>query len=34
MFHHISNASLGGSNPGSESVFVTFAYPLKSLLGN
>jgi lipid A 3-O-deacylase len=34
MFHHISNASLGGSNPGSESLFVTFAYPLKGLFGN
>ena len=31
MFHHISNAGLGGSNPGSESVFLTFAYPLKNL---
>lgn len=34
MFHHISNASLGGSNPGSESLFATFAYPLKGLFGN
>ena len=34
MFHHISNAGLGGSNPGSESLFATFAYPLKNLFGN
>ncbi len=33
MFHHISNADLGGSNPGSESVFVNYMMPLGNIFG-
>lgn len=31
--HHISNASLGDSNPGTESVVLTYAIPMDSLIG-
>ena len=31
--HHISNASLGDSNPGTESVVLTYAIPTDMLLG-
>ncbi len=37
MFHHISNAGLGKSNPGSETALVSYSYPLDklgSLFGN
>ncbi len=33
MFHHMSNAGLGGSNPGSESVFINYAIPLRDIFG-
>ena len=33
LFHHMSNADLGGSNPGSESLFVSYAVPVDNLLG-
>ena len=30
-FHHISNAGIGSENPGSETVLMTYAYPLTKL---
>ena len=30
-FHHISNAGIGSKNPGSETVLMTYAYPLPKL---
>lgn len=32
--HHISNANLGDSNPGTESIAVYYSYPLNKLFGN
>ena len=32
MFHHMSNADLGGKNPGSESVFVNYMVPISQFL--
>ncbi|HLI12145.1 MAG TPA: acyloxyacyl hydrolase [Alphaproteobacteria bacterium] len=31
MFHHISNAGIGRSNPGAETALVTYSYPLPKL---
>jgi hypothetical protein len=33
LFHHMSNADLGNKNPGSESLFVTYAVPVDKLFG-
>lgn len=33
LFHHMSNASLGDKNPGSESLFVIYAVPVDKLFG-
>lgn len=33
QFHHMSNASLGGSNPGSESVVLNYIVPIAKLFG-
>lgn len=33
MFHHISNASIGDRNPGTETLVLTYSVPIRNLFG-
>ncbi len=33
MFHHISNASIGDRNPGTETLVLSYSVPIRNLFG-